>query len=94
MVIDSDSIIFPIKLNESEGSFLKINSVGIAPPSIKNCEYNLQSFSILEVIINSYLFSEIGFTEVVKVTGSWEYAKLIENKTNNKLKIPLIKRLF
>ena len=54
------------------GLILKINSVGIAPPGDKFCEYNLQSFWILAVVINSKVFSEILLTWVSKVTGSWE----------------------
>ena len=34
-VMDSDSIIFPIKPNEFNDSFLKTNSVGNAPPSTR-----------------------------------------------------------
>ena len=81
----------PIKPYELVEIFLKINSVGNAPPSVKNWEYNLKLESIFVDIINSYWVLEIEFTLVVKETGYWEKPILIKIKKEKKrLKILLI----
>ena len=47
------------------GLLSKINSVGIAPPGDKFCEYNLHSFSILAVVINSKEFTDIQINDII-----------------------------